>query len=239
MNLRSFALSDIGRVRVENEDSWLCDDQHRLYAVADGIGGLPEGAQASQMAIAALREYMESLADPAAVDYRDCLNEVNDRVFLLGQIVSARHGIGTTLTGVHAVNGHLHVVHVGDSALLRIRGGEIRYLTSDHTVENELRSRAPTGSMPAIILAEHRNALTRCVGQPPPILGEFTTFDLLPGDRYLLCTDGVSRALTLADIARLTREAPDPETCVRQLIDLANVNGGFDNATVVALFADN
>jgi protein phosphatase len=238
MKLRTFALSDIGRVRVENEDSWLCDDQHRVYAVADGIGGLPEGAQASQMAIAALREYMERIADPATVDYRDCLNEVNDRVFLLGQIVSTRHGIGTTLTGFHAVNGHLHVVHVGDSALLRVRGGEISYLTTDHTVENEMRSRAPMGSLPPTILAEHRNALTRCVGQPPPVLGEFTTFDLQPGDRYLLCTDGVSRVIKHAEIARIATEAPDPETCVRQLIDRANETGGFDNATVVALFAD-
>lgn len=239
MNLRSFALSDIGRVRVENEDSWLCDDQRRLYAVADGIGGLPEGAQASQLAIAVLREYMENIADPAAVDYRSCLSEINDRVFLLGQLVSARYGIGTTLTGFHAVNGHLNVVHVGDSGLLRVRGGEISYLTTDHTVENELRSRAPTGSTPATILAEHRNALTRCVGQPPPILGEFTTFDLLPGDRYLLCTDGVSRAINHAEIALIANESPDPETCVRRLIDRANDNGGFDNATVVALFADN
>ena len=238
MILRSFALSDIGRVRPENEDSFLCDDKQRLYVVADGIGGLPEGAQASQLAVAVLRESVEAVADPATVNYRHCLDEVNDRVFLLGQIISARHGIGTTLTGMHARNGQLHVFHVGDSALLRIRGGESAYLTTDHTLENEMRARLAAGTTPPTILAEHRNALTRCIGQPPPINGEFTVQDMQPGDRFLLCTDGVSRALRMTDIARIASEAADPESCAHHLIDFANENGGFDNATVVALFVD-
>lgn len=237
MNLRSSAFSDIGRLRTENEDSFLCDDRRRLYAVADGIGGLPGGAQASQLAIAILDEFIPEPAAGELQDYETCLHMINSRVYELGRVISERIGIGTTLVFGHAVGDILHVTHVGDSILLRFRDGVARQLTTDHNLENEVRARLARGE-PVGFVHENRQALTRCVGQPPPLQGDFLQFDLRPGDRYLFCTDGVTRMLPLRDIAARLVQAGDPAVWVRSLVDGANERGGYDNSTAVALFCD-
>ncbi len=237
MNLRSHASSDIGRVRPENEDSFLHDPAHGLYGVADGIGGLPAGAQASQMAIAALQDVFsrpESLAKP---DYPACLEEINERVFHLGRTLNSRLGIGTTLTFGQVSGDKLHITHVGDSLLLRVRRGAIQQLTSEHNIENEVRQRLARGESVGLVL-ENRLALTRCVGQPPPLEGEHLTFELQPGDRYLFCSDGITRMLSHRDIAARLATSSGPEAWVEGLIAQANERGGFDNSTAVALHVD-
>lgn len=237
MNLRSHALSDIGRIRAENEDSFVCDDRAGLYGVADGIGGLPAGAQASQLAIATLRDYFVKLPTGARPDYRACLEEVNERVFRLGQTLSARLGIGTTLTAGHLVGDRLHVIHVGDSILLRFRNEQVEQLTTDHNVENEVRLRLARGE-PVGLVVENRLALTRCVGQPPPLYGDLLEFDIRTGDRLLFCSDGVTRMMTPREIGSRLTIAPSPDAWLKSLIERANERGGYDNATGVALFVD-
>lgn len=237
MNLRTHALSDIGRIRAENEDSFVCDDKGGLYGVADGIGGLPAGAQASQLAIATLQDYFVRQGPGRKPDYAMCLEEVNERVFRLGQTLSARMGIGTTLTAGHLVGDRLHVIHVGDSILLRFRNGQIEQLTTDHNVENEVRLRLARGE-PVGLVMENRLALTRCVGQPPPLEGDILEFDLRAGDRYLFCSDGVTRMITPREIGARLALASNPEAWLKSLIERANERGGYDNATGVALFVD-
>jgi serine/threonine protein phosphatase PrpC len=237
MNLRSHALSDIGRIRAENEDSFVCDDRARLYGVADGIGGLPAGAQASQLAIATLQDYFVRLGPGKKPDYAGCLDEVNERVFRLGQTLSARMGIGTTMTAGHLVGDRLHVIHVGDSILLRFRNGQIEQLTTDHNVENEVRLRLARGE-PVGLVMENRLALTRCVGQPPPLEGDILEFDVRAGDRLLFCSDGVTRMMTPREIGSRLTIAPNPEAWLKSLIERANERGGYDNSTGVALFVD-
>lgn len=235
MNLRSHALSDIGRIRAENEDSFVCDDHGRLYGVADGIGGLPAGAQASQLAIATLRDFLARAGEEP--DYAACLEEVNERVFRLGQTLSVRLGIGTTLTAGHLRGNKLHVIHVGDSMLLRVRNGIIEQLTTDHNVENEVRLRIARGE-PVGLVVENRLALTRCVGQPPPLEGDQLEIEVKPGDRYLFCSDGITRMMNLREIASRLSISPNPEIWLKTLIERANERGGYDNATGVALFFD-
>lgn len=237
MNLRAHALSDIGRIRAENEDCFVCDHRLGLYGVADGIGGLPGGAQASQLAIATFQDFFIRHPSPLEPDYAACLEEVNERVFRLGQTLSARLGIGTTLTAGHVRGDRLHVIHVGDSILLRVRGGAIEQLTTDHNVENEVRLRQARGE-PVGIVMENRLALTRCVGQPPPLQGDHLVFDLQAGDRYLFCSDGITRMLTPREIASRLAVSPSPDAWLKTLIERANERGGYDNATGVALFVD-
>ncbi|MBI2515413.1 MAG: serine/threonine-protein phosphatase [Opitutae bacterium] len=237
MTLRSFAHTDIGRVRPENEDSFLCDDAWHFYAVADGIGGLPGGAQASQMAIHTLEEWLARQAKGGPLDYTTGLVEINERVFQLGRRLSPRYGIGTTLTAAHFHSGKLTVIHVGDSSLYRLRGGELDVLTVEHNLENEMRERLARGES-ALLLTENRAALTRCVGQPPPLVGDIHTHAVEPGDRYLLCSDGVSRFILPREIAQVLGEAKaTPETIVRTLIERANERGGLDNSTAVVIFS--
>lgn len=237
MTLRSFALTDIGRVRPENEDSYLHDDSRHFYAVADGIGGLPGGAQASQKAIQVLEEWLARQPENAPLDYAAGLVEINEGVFQLGRRLSPRYGIGTTLTIAHFHAGQITVVHVGDSSLYRLRGEELEILTVEHNLENEMRERLARGES-ALLLTENRAALTRCVGQPPPLEGDIYSQTVEPGDRYLLCSDGITRFLTPREIARTLGDAKTtPETVVRTLIEHANERGGLDNSTGIAIFA--
>lgn len=237
MKLSAFAVSDIGCLRSENEDSSLCDDALRLYAVADGIGGLPGGAQASRRAIAALHQWFRAHAPEAAPDYHAALREANDAVFQLGRQLSPRHGIGTTLTLAHFAADALHTLHVGDSALFRLRAGELDILTTEHNLENEMKARAARGE-PTIILHENRAALTRCVGQPPPLEGDHAVHALERGDRYLLCTDGITRCITPFELTKHLAEALQPENAANVLVELARERGGLDNATAVVVFVD-
>jgi protein phosphatase len=237
VNLRSSALTDIGRVRPENEDSHLCDDQIRLYAVADGIGGLPAGADASRTAIAALIDWYGRQQSPGPYDYTAGLTEINEKVFLLGRVLSPRLGIGTTLTIAHFDTDHLVVIHVGDTSMYRLRDSQLEALTLEHNVENEMRLRAARGE-PAMLLTENRQALTRCVGQPPPLEGDIHAHPVHRGDRYLICSDGVTRYVLPAEIERLLTAAATPADICRKLVDLANERGGVDNSTAVAIFLD-
>jgi serine/threonine protein phosphatase PrpC len=237
MKFRSFAHTDIGRARPENEDSFLCNDSAQVYAVADGIGGLPSGAQASQMAVAMLEKIMARHPAGGAVDYQRTLEEINEKVFLLGRVLSPQFGIGSTLTFAHLTGVKLNIGHVGDSCALRLRSKVLEQLTTDHTIENELREREARGESMSLLL-ENRNALTRCIGQPPPILGNCTKHTVLPHDRYLLCSDGITRFVAMAEIEEIMEQAADPESAVRTLIDRANERGGLDNSTAVVLFFD-
>jgi protein phosphatase len=237
MNLRSSALTDIGRVRPENEDSYLSNDALRLYAVADGIGGLPSGAQASQLAIAALDKFFQKAPAGQKIDYAHVLTEVNRQVFTLGRVLSPQFGIGCTLTFAHLTGVKLHIGHVGDSAAFRLRARILEQLTSDHTVENELKERAARGESMAMLM-ENRNALTRCIGQPPPLEGECLTHTVLPHDRYLLASDGITRFVAPAEICEILEQAAGPDEAGIKLVGLANQRGGLDNATTVILFFD-
>lgn len=237
MKLRSSALSDIGCLRSENEDNLLCDDALQVYAVADGIGGLPGGAQASRRALATLAEWFRTQRRISLPHYADGLRLANQAVFDLGRDISPRHGIGTTLTLAHIAHDVLHIVHVGDSSLFRLRAGDIEMLTLEHNLENEMKARAARGE-PVVALTDNRAALTRCVGQPPPLTGDIITHPIEAGDRYLVCTDGITRCITPREIARHLTDASEPADAVARLVDLARDRGGLDNATAVVVFVE-
>lgn len=237
MNLRSFALTDIGRVRPENEDSYICDDKLRLYGVCDGIGGLPGGAQASKTAVFALTNWFRNKNSAHQFDYSSALAETNDKVFTLGRVLSPRTGIGTTLTMAHFDQEQMVVMHVGDSFMFRLRTDMLDVLTQEHNVENEMKQRAARG-LPTYMMVENRAALTRCVGQPPPLEGDIRAHNVEPGDRYVLCSDGITRYVMAPEMQRLATTAANPEALCRRLVEIANKRGGADNSTVVTVFAE-
>ena len=237
MKLHTFAQTDVGRVRPENEDSHLCSERLHLYAVADGIGGLPSGAQASQLTIAALEKSIAGLPAGQKPDYHQILAEVNQQVYNLGRLLSPQFGIGSTLTFAHLTGVKLHIGHVGDSCALRLRAKSLEPLTTDHTVENEMRERAARGE-PMAMLMENRNALTRCIGQPPPLQADCHVYTVLPHDRYLLASDGISRFVAMPEIQEILQQAAEPAGAAQRLVELANERGGLDNSTAVVLFFD-
>lgn len=236
MILRSSALTDIGCYRSQNEDSFLCDDGMCVYAVADGIGGLPAGAAASHAALDTLKDWFLQQAKKP-YDYAQGLTLANDAVFTLGRTISPRHGIGTTLTLAHFSDSSVSTVHVGDSFLFRLRAGELDVLTREHNLENEMRERAARGE-PVYALTENRAALTRCVGQPPPLTGDIETHPVEVGDRYIVCTDGITRCITPHEICKHLARAATPADAARVLVQLARERGGLDNATAVVVFVE-
>jgi protein phosphatase len=237
MRIRTAALTDIGKVREENEDRFLLDDNLRLYAVADGIGGLAGGAEAAEEAVKQLADLSRTLPLDGHWDFSALIDEINHHVVRRGRTIDAVFGIGTTLVVARLSNGLLQVAHVGDSSCLLYRNRRLLKLTLDHTVENEMR--ALHGSTAADHLSPRaRNALTRCVGQPKAPAADIHTQSLKTGDRILLCTDGITRFIQEPEIANVLGRAAGPAEALEEIIRLASERGGYDNATGVLIFID-
>ncbi len=239
----SFAhLTDAGRVRTRNEDclgAFEPDDRHlldrrgRLFVVADGMGGHARGDVASRLAVEAVHAaYYAASTDVelprALVSSVERANEI-----LYGE--SARLGgtttMGTTLTAVAIRDGEAFVAHVGDSRAYLVRGREIRQLTEDHSLVSELVRR---GVLSAVEAEHHPSAhvIVRAVGTSSAVGVELSgPLPLRPGDRLVLCTDGLTRLVAPGEIRRaVARRAPHP-ACQR-LVALANERGGPDNITL-------
>lgn len=235
MQLRSAALTDIGRIRRENEDRFLCDEPLDLFGIADGVGGLPGGAEAAQCAVDLVKKLVSTSS--AVPDLELITLETNHAVSQLGFRMSPHFGIGSTLTFGIFRDGKLRLAHVGDSRCYLLRGNDLECLTLDHSVENEARARRARGEL-IWVNEQHRNALTRCIGQSTPLEVDVTVRTVMPKDRYLFCSDGVTRTIREEELAEILSHDDEPINILQEIIDLANVRGGLDNATGVLIFID-
>ncbi len=234
--LRAAALTDIGRVRRKNEDRYLLSLGDNLFGVADGVGGLPHGAEAAQAAADAVALAFREMGT-ATPDLTAIVHRVNEHVLTLGRELSPSIGIGTTLTFGYIANGSIHIAHVGDSRAYLWQADAFTRLTEDHSVENEARLRRARGEV--IYYHEaNRNALTRCIGQPTPPDVDIITHKLSPHDRYLFCSDGVTRLVRDGELQEILGQDSSPEEALREIVTLAIRRGGPDNATGVLVDID-
>jgi protein phosphatase len=118
-----------------------------------------------------------------------------------------------------------------------MREGKLECLTMDHSVENEAKARRAKGEL-IWVSEQHRNALTRCIGQSTPLEVDVSTRPLQAGDRYLFCSDGVTRMIRENELAEHMARDEDPSTIIRELVDIANHRGGLDNATIVLVYVE-
>ena len=234
MKLRSAALSDIGKLRSENQDRCIRDEGLRLFGVADGVSGLPGGADAAQTAADTLVAAFRLLAPEAEPDLAEVVKRVSRAVTERGLDVSPLLGIATTLVFGCARGGSFRLAHVGDSRCYALQAGKFGCLTEDHSVENEARRRR----QPLPYAGVNRGALVRCVGQLPLPVPDLIERPLAAGDRFLFCTDGVTRVVTEAELRSLVAGAPEPGPAVQQLIALVLKRGAPDNASAVLLLVD-
>ena len=212
---RAGARSDAGRVRENNEDSWLVRDQRgvMLLAVADGVGGVAGGEQASAAAIDTLaRRFYEALAtQDLRASLTAAIREANDAV------VRAAAGRGqssaTTLVVAAIRRDEATIANVGDSRAYLVRGASVRQITADHS-----------GARP--------NEITRFVGDERGIQPDVFVESLRAGDRLVLCSDGLTRHVQDGEIAARSAMT-EPARAAGELVDLANERGGEDNVTVV------
>ncbi|WP_329569089.1 MerR family transcriptional regulator [Streptomyces sp. NBC_01361] len=230
LGIRYAALSDTGLVRESNQDTAYAGS--RLLAVADGYGS--RGAPASAAAVDALK-YLETDSVPAG----DLLNALEDAV---EQAKEAVHGVartgsspeeaGTTLTAMLWTGSQLALVHIGDSRVHLLRDGELFQITHDHTM---VQSMVDEGRLTPEEAASHpqRSLLIRALGQGADATPDLRLHDARQGDRYLLCSDGLSTVVPTEEIHRVLCEIREPEQAIRELVALANGSGGPDNASGV------
>jgi len=232
--LRSGSATHVGRVRSVNED--LAFEGRTLFAVADGMGGHAGGEVAARTAIDAL--YRGFARDPSADGLVEAVQEANQAVFERGHAEPSLHGMGTTLIVAALVTTddgeRLAVANVGDSRAYRLHRGELDQLTVDHSVAEELVARGELSESEAAV-HPHRHILTRALGVGPDV--EVDVFEIGPeqGDRFLLCSDGLSNEVPPHEMRRVLVETNDPKEAAETLVRMANESGGNDNITAVVL----
>jgi PPM family protein phosphatase len=238
MQFTTAALTDLGLVRHENEDRFLSVPDLGLFAVADGIGGLPKGAEAAECAVTSLTTRVRQfVADNQTIDLAEAVTGTNKAVVSLAEKIALTTGLGCTLCAGLIRSGSLQLVNVGDSRCYLLRGGKLKLLTTDDTIEHEVEVRRARGEK--VELDErYRNALTRCIGQPMDLGVTVFVHSLEKNDLLLFCSDGVSRMSEESAIFKRLSEGKSVEAIARGLIDDALAAGGHDNATVVVVRID-
>jgi protein phosphatase len=222
------SLTDVGRQRQSNEDSFL--ERPPVFAVADGMGGARAGEVASRMAVEA---FDDSGADGSPEEMlRRVAREANRRIYEAAQGDSEHAGMGTTLTAAMVSGKEVAVGHVGDSRLYRLRDGQLERLTDDHSLVEEL---VRQGRLSPEEAENHpqRSIITRALGPEPDVDVETFTHTGRDGDVYLLCSDGLSGMVAEDEMTAIVRDTASLEEAARELVSAANRNGGRDNITVV------
>lgn len=234
--LRAFGASDPGQERRRNEDAleWQLDpDAGRLVAVvADGVGGAPAGDQASQLACRVLCRELQG------VPRRDSPRRLADAVHAAHQALRqeqrdnpALRGMASTVVALLLHPGEGWVAHAGDSRAYRWREGRLQRLTRDHTLAQAMVDNG-TLTPERGDCVPYSQVLSRALGIGETLDSDVQALDLLPGDRYLLCSDGLFRSVHEAHIAALVAAGGTPEQRVAELLAAANDAGGPDNITV-------
>ncbi len=236
IKLRTAALTDIGHLRTHNEDRYIQNDALGIYGVADGVGGLPGGEEAAQLAVDEITKAVQAMP-PGALDLATAVQRANESVANLGHRLSPGMGIGTTLTFGVIRDGSIHLAHIGDSRCYVWHGGNIEAITRDHSVESDARVRRAKGEV-VYYHQSNRNALTRCIGQPTPPEVDLLTRRLVPGERYLFCSDGVTRLIRDSELGEMIARDAEPADVLKDIVELANRSGGPDNSTGILIFVD-
>jgi protein phosphatase len=234
--LRWAARSDVGRARDRNEDSYFAGDH--VFVVADGLGGHNAGDVASSLAVEPFKALDRRVdgqpSERVAKLLSDTVLEANRAVYKRAQSDAKVRGMGTTLTAVAITNGAAHLAHVGDSRCYLLRGGAMNQLSVDHTLVARMVQEGKLTAEQAEVHPQ-RSILTRALGAEPEVDVDSFEVDLLPGDRLLLCSDGLSSVIPEERIREILTSATELDNGCGLLIDEANAHGGPDNITVVAV----
>jgi protein phosphatase len=226
--------TDTGRQRNANEDAYFA--RAPLFAVADGMGGAQAGEVASRLAAESFEPVQRGEEAPEAY-LRAIARTANARIHRLAQTDSSRSGMGTTLTAAMVEDDEVSFAHVGDSRAYVFRDGELKLLTSDHSLVEELRRQGRLTSEQA---EDHpqRSIITRALGPDREVEVDTMTYQARPGDVYLLCSDGLTTMVREDRIAAILSSARNLDEAVSRLVGEANEAGGRDNITVVAFRLD-
>ena len=222
--------TDQGRIRANNQDAMYADSG--LFVVADGMGGHQGGEVAANLAVRTVAQ-----ADPEGLaQLRDAITEANRVVHETAIEQPELHGMGTTLTTLavsrETESPQFVLLNVGDSRIYRHRDGQLEQLTEDHSYVAELVRRGEIDEEAATV-HPYRNMLTRAIGVHAEVEIDEWVLDPVAGDRFMLCSDGLTNELDDSEIAEQLALEQDPSATAKALVGLANKRGGRDNSTVL------
>jgi protein phosphatase len=245
MKILSAGLTDVGRKRDNNEDTFYGDDNIGIYIVADGMGGHRAGEVASSTVVSSIKDYMEAFhtsgeakgageGDMSAAGIAVChsIELANRVVYQLSQDQGAYKGMGSTAAVAYLDGDTLVTANVGDSRIYLIRDDGIEQVSQDHTLLAEQIKKNPNWD-PNLSSIPMKHVLVRAVGIQDNVQPDVFELQPLPGDLCLMCSDGLTDMLADQDIFEAVREGGDLEEICRRLVFMANERGGFDNVTVL------
>ncbi len=252
MKFKAYGLSDLGRVRKLNEDSFLVSDDLKLYLVADGMGGHAAGDVASRKSIESIKVFIERTAKdnditwpfemnpelaPEANKLIAAVQVANKKIYEMSSTNPELKGMGTTIAGLFIAEAKAYIVHVGDSRVYLMRNGKLKQITEDHSWVNE---QVKENVITEDEAKQHRwkNVITRALGSEKEVKVDLQEDDIASGDVFLICSDGLSGMLerkTMEDIIK--KHIDNLLEAAKEMIDYANKAGGVDNITVILIEA--
>lgn len=234
LSWKSFGITDVGKVRKHNEDSMLERTEIGLWAVADGMGGHAKGDIASKMIVDALTKLHEGTKLCRYLDdIEDRMINVNQKLIEQANASAKKATIGSTVVIMLAYEKYCVYIWAGDSRLYRLRDGILRQITTDHS-QVELYVEQGIISREEALVHPHSNMITRAVGAAEQLFLDMDIQEMASNDRYLLCSDGLTKHIQDPEIQDLLREGNSEEVC-KTLIDLTLSRGAGDNVTAIVV----
>ena len=252
MKFKAYGVSDVGRVRKLNEDSFLARDDLMLYLVADGMGGHAAGDVASSKSIELIKAFIERTAKdnditwpfemnlalaPEANKLVAAVQIANKKIYEMSSSNPEFKGMGTTVAGLFIADAKGYIVHVGDSRVYLMRSGKLKQITEDHSWVNEQLKKNVITEDEA---RNHRwkNVITRALGSEKEVKVDLREEDIVSGDIFLICSDGLSGMVEREIMENIIKKHIDNlPKAAEEMIDYANKAGGVDNITVILVKA--
>lgn len=247
MQIVSGGVSDVGRVRSNNEDSFRIVEPLNLFILSDGMGGEAHGEIASAMAVEAVARYCQESKEDSGITLHGASTEpwaektkrlqsavlqANQEIFDSASKNPEQRGMGATITAAWIDGERISIAHVGDSRAYLLRAGNLQQLTNDHSLVAEQVRRGIITKQQAEE-SEMQSVLLRALGAHPDVEVDVDEAAIYPRDVLLLCSDGLTRMVTEPEIAGTLQAATTPEEAAKKLVELANERGGLDNVTVI------
>src|SRR4051794_104379 len=249
MKVVSAGLTDVGRKRNHNEDSFLIDDELQLYVVADGMGGHAGGGTASRIAVETIDKEMRRaresrdnpfVSTPILQDalipeaLRNAVEKACLAIFTAAQEGPRLSGMGTTVISLVVRDEHAFFAHVGDSRAYLIRGELIQQISEDHSLVNE-QIKAGMITAEEAKHSRYKNIITRSVGFEEEVQVDVMGLVSEAGDTFILCSDGLANMLEDRELLEVVQKNKTLEEIPKKLIEMANDRGGDDNITVIVV----
>ncbi|MCK5762619.1 MAG: Stp1/IreP family PP2C-type Ser/Thr phosphatase [Clostridiales bacterium] len=235
--MRYYLDSDKGIARKNNEDSVFFDENHRIFIIADGMGGHNAGEVASKMAIETFVDFLTSIKEFSALEMLNAISSCNNIVYEASLKNDNYKGMGTTFTAAHINTDLVSIIHVGDTRAYKIAENDINQITEDHTLVAQLHK---SGRISRDEALNHPNnhILIKALGTKNTIVPTIYSEKFKQGDYLVMTSDGVTDLINDNELKNIVNLIQKPENIVKKLIEAANDKGGKDNISIICVKFD-